>query len=181
MRGLHEHPHPHHRGRGGPWGDAWMREWGGPRRGGGGPRRMRRGDIRPLLLTALLDGPAHGYEIIHRLEERSSGVWRPSPGSVYPTLQLLADEGAVTATDVDAKRVYELTEAGRTEAEARKDEPTPWSGEAAQGERALAQAGRQLMGAFAQVLRAGNADQIERATAAIRQARQTLYQILSED
>lgn len=181
MRGLHEHPHSHHRGRGAPWGDPLVREWSGRRRGGGGPRRMRRGDIRPLLLIALLEGPAHGYEIIRRLEERSSGVWRPSPGSVYPTLQLLTDEGAVTATDVDAKRVYELTEAGRVEAEARKDEPTPWSGEAAQGEVALGDAIRQLMGAFSQVARTGNADQVERATAAIRQARQAIYQILAED
>ena len=62
---------------------------GGPPRGRGG--RMRRGDTRYALLSALTDGPGHGYELIQRLEERTGGRWKPSPGSVYPTLQLLAD------------------------------------------------------------------------------------------
>ena len=74
---------------------------------------MRRGDIRTALLTALTDGPAHGYEIIGRLEEKSGGMWRPSPGSVYPTLQLFEDEGLVRSEQRDGKRVYELTDAGR--------------------------------------------------------------------
>ena len=85
------------------------RRWGGWR---GGGRRMRRGDIRTALLTALEDGPAHGYELISRLEEKSDGMWRPSPGSVYPTLQLFEDEGLVRSEQRDGKRVYELTDAG---------------------------------------------------------------------
>ena len=164
------------------WGDPGFREWGGPfRRGGGGRRRIRRGDIRQLLLVALLDGPAHGYEIIRRLGERSNGLWRPSPGSVYPTLQLLADEGLVTSAEEETKRVYSLTDAGREEAEAHKDDPSPWSDEAAAEEVSVKLAAAQLMHAAMQVAAAGNADQVERAVGTLRKARQSLYQILAED
>jgi len=75
---------------------------------------MRRGDIRTAVLLALKDGPAHGYEVMRRLEERSGGIWRPSPGSVYPTLQMLEDEGLVTAEPHEGTRTYELTEIGRS-------------------------------------------------------------------
>ena len=112
-RGQHRHGDEF---RGGP-------PWGGPpvggRRGGwgGGGRRMRRGDTRQIVLRTLLDGPAHGYEIIRRLEERSAGLWRPSAGSIYPTLQLLEEQGLVTSRDDGGKRVYELTAEGRAEVE----------------------------------------------------------------
>ncbi|HEX2701076.1 MAG TPA: PadR family transcriptional regulator, partial [Acidimicrobiales bacterium] len=90
---------------------------GGP--GWGGGRRVRRGHIRTLLLASLVEGPGHGYEIIQRLEEKTSGMWRPSPGSVYPTLQLLEDEGLVRSEQRDGKRVYEITDEGRADAETR--------------------------------------------------------------
>src|SRR3954453_6514862 len=77
-------------------------------------RRMRRGDIRTAILAVLVEKPGHGYEIIQAVEERSGGGWRPSAGSIYPTLQLLEDEGLVTSSERDGKRVYEVTEAGRT-------------------------------------------------------------------
>src|SRR5262245_59324577 len=95
------------------------------RRGGG---RMRRGDIRTALLAALSEGPGHGYDIMQALEEKSGGAWRPSPGSVYPTLQLLEDEGLVRSFERDGKRIYEITDAGREEATRRVDEAggTPW-------------------------------------------------------
>src|SRR4051794_19550138 len=76
-------------------------------RGGG---RMRRGDIRTALLVVLEDGPGHGYELIQRLEAKSEGAWRPSPGSIYPTLQLLEDEGLVRSVEREGKRVYEVTD-----------------------------------------------------------------------
>src|SRR5262245_53094487 len=82
---------------------------GGPpwaRRGG----RMRRGDIRTSLLAILEEGPGHGYELIQRLEEKSDGAWRPSPGSVYPTLQMLEDEGLVRSVERDGRRIFGLTE-----------------------------------------------------------------------
>src|SRR5262245_53359556 len=99
---------------------ARMRDRGGPRRGHGygywREGRMRRGDIRTALLAVLAEAPGHGYEVMQRLEEKSGGAWRPSPGSVYPTLQQLQDEGLVTSTERDGKRIFELTDAGRAEA-----------------------------------------------------------------
>src|SRR5690349_7178259 len=88
--------------------------------GAGG--RVPKGNVRGLLLAALLDGPAHGYELMRRLEGRASGRWRPSPGSVYPLLQLLEDEGLVRGRASDGRsegrKVYELTEPGRAQADA---------------------------------------------------------------
>ena len=98
-------------GRGGPW-----REHG---HGGG---RRRRGDIRTAVLAALEESPAHGYEIIQRFEEKTAGMWRPSAGSIYPTLQLLEDEGLVRSYERDGKKVYELTDEGRAAAARRVEE-----------------------------------------------------------
>lgn len=77
--------------------------------------RARRGDARYILLDALRDGPKHGYEIIKALEERSSGQYIPSPGTVYPTLQYLEDQGLVRSTQEAERRVFQLTEAGSAE------------------------------------------------------------------
>src|SRR3954449_9238200 len=95
-----------HRHRGGGRGRHGGREtrWGGP--------RMRRGDIRTAVLAVLSEEPGHGYDVIQRLEDKTDGSWRPSPGSVYPMLQLLADEGLARSVERDGKRVYELTDAG---------------------------------------------------------------------
>jgi DNA-binding PadR family transcriptional regulator len=90
---------------------------GGHRPGfGHGPRRGRmfeRGDLKYVILDMLEDEPAHGYEIIRRLEERSRGFYSPSPGSVYPALQLFEDMGYVTSTQRDGKKVYAITDEGR--------------------------------------------------------------------
>lgn len=96
---------------------------GGGRPGGGGPGgRARRGEARHLLLDVLRDGPKHGYEIIKALEERSGGQYVPSPGTVYPTLQFLEDAGLIRAEQQNDRKVYELTDAGKTELEARTAE-----------------------------------------------------------
>jgi DNA-binding PadR family transcriptional regulator len=159
-------------------------EWGGGA-WRGGHRRMRRGDIRTALLVALGDGPAHGYELINRLEEKSDGAWRPSPGSVYPTLQLFEDEGLVKADERDGKRVFALTDAGRAAAAERVERhgATPWETEP-EGDtpnRALRKAAAQLFAAAKQVAQTSDAAQIERAATTIRAASKELYQILSED
>jgi DNA-binding PadR family transcriptional regulator len=95
---------------------------GGPRRGGGfgpwgfGPphrRRFERGDLKYVILDLLQERPRHGYDIIRALEERFHGLYSPSPGSVYPTLQLLEDQGLVTSSELDGKRVYTITDEGR--------------------------------------------------------------------
>lgn len=96
-------------------------EFGPPRRGerrGGGRARARRGDARTIILDALRDGPKHGYEVIKALEERSAGRYVPSPGTVYPTLQYLEDQGLVRSREEAERRVYQLTEAGQAELDA---------------------------------------------------------------
>lgn len=141
---------------------------------------MRRGDVRGVLLVALLDGPAHGYELIQRLDDRSGGRWRPSPGSVYPLLQMLADEGAVTVVEQDGKRVHELTEAGRLEAEAlaaRVDQP--WDAFARGSHAALRTAARDLRRVVEEVAQAGTPEVVERATQIVTTARKELYALLA--
>ena len=145
---------------------------------------MRRGDVRGEVLGALLDGPAHGYEVIRRLEEKSGGMWRPSPGSVYPTLQMLEDAGLVRATEQDGRRTYELSDEGRSAAEGAKGqgEGQAWGDSPEmKGRFAARDSLAQLHLAARQVAMSGSPEQLERATAVLRQARQSLYQILAED
>lgn len=158
-------------------------DFGGPPWGRG--VRMRRGDIRVLLLTALLDGPAHGYEIIRRLEARSGGTWRPSAGSVYPTLQLLEEEGMLTSeTDGTSqgggKRVYQLTDEGRQVAEGATDLPWDRPPGAAPSALAVREALSGVHAAARQVVAVGTPDQVERALGVLTEARQKLYQLLAE-
>src|SRR4051794_22557176 len=99
------------------------------RRGPGGPRgpRARRGDVRSALLVLLAEEPRNGYGLMQAIEERSGGAWRPSPGSVYPTLQQLEDEGLIRTTEADGQRLFELTDAGREQVAARPDDArAPW-------------------------------------------------------
>jgi DNA-binding PadR family transcriptional regulator len=154
--------------------------------GGGGRRRARRGDVRKLILVALHEGPANGYEIMQRLENRSGGMWRPSPGSVYPTLQLLEDEGLARSQAHDGARTYELTDAGQAEAAAVSADPSgraPWDrgSEADDGVRALRESAMQLAVAAKQLAHAGRPEQLERGIAIVRKARQDLYGLLAEE
>ena len=82
-----------------------------------GPRRRRRqwfesGDMKYVILKLLKDKPRHGYEVMKELQEQLHGCYSPSPGTVYPTLQWLEDEGLVRAKDLEGKKVYEVTDAG---------------------------------------------------------------------
>ena len=154
----------------------------GPERGGwGGGRRMRRGDIRRAILIALREEPAHGYEVMRRLEEMSGGLWQPSPGSIYPHLQMLEDEGMVRSSEKDGTKVYQLTEAGAAEAAA--DPRLPWEspGEGEGKVRTLRESMGQLMMAAKQLSGAGDLAHIDRAVEVIQKARKELYRILAED
>ena len=91
---------------------AAVEGFGGRGRGGGGRSQANRGDIRAAVLALLTEQPMHGYQIIQELAERTGGAWQPSAGSVYPSLQLLADEGLIAGTDNDGRKVFALT-AGR--------------------------------------------------------------------
>jgi DNA-binding PadR family transcriptional regulator len=146
---------------------------------------MRRGDIRTALLVVLDDGPGHGYDLIQRLEEKTDGGWRPSPGSVYPTLQMLEDEGLVRSTERDGKRTFERTEAGAAEAAERVQEAggTPWelAGRGGQTHGELRASMGQLAMAMKQVVAAGTDDQRTRAIEILKDARKRMYAILAED
>jgi DNA-binding PadR family transcriptional regulator len=166
---------PARNGRGRPGGG-----WGPPpaRRGGG--RRARRGDVRAAMLALLAERPMHGYEMIGELSDRTSGAWSPSPGSVYPTLQLLEEEGLVTAEEVDGKRRFSLTGEGRAQVEAAAG-PAPWErfadGPAEEAEvRAAVNA---LLPAVQQVMAVGSAAQQGRAAEVLVDARRRLYEILA--
>lgn len=156
--------------------------WGG--RGRGGPRgRARRGDVRASILALLKDRPVHGYEMIQEIAERSGGAWKPSPGSVYPTLQLLEDEGLITSETEGGKKLFSLTESGRTAAD--EGPEAPWE-EASRGVdwealSEIRQAGFGLMEAFGQVWKTGNKDQRDKALAVINGARKKLYLILADE
>lgn len=160
--------------------------FGGRVRGRGGPRgRARRGDVRASILALLKDGPMHGYEMIQEIAERSGGVWKPSPGSVYPTLQLLEDEGLITSESEGGKKRFSLTGSGRTEAEAGPE--APWEEAAGRGgaehesvQEARAAAGG-LAAAFQQVWAAGTDEQREKALTVVNDARKKLYLILAEE
>lgn len=155
--------------------------------------RMGRGDVRAAVLALLAEKPMHGYQIIREIEERSGGSWKPSAGSVYPTLQLLADEGLLTAEESNGRKTYALTEGGRAEAEAAG--PAPWESEAG-GDGAgstggggpagmmggpLPKAGFDLAQAAAQVRRTGTKEQIDQAVDVLDEARRKLYSILAQD
>jgi DNA-binding PadR family transcriptional regulator len=158
---------------------------GGPRgaRRRGGPGRGRRGDVRTAILVLLAERPMHGYEMIQQIAERSNGIWKPSPGSVYPTLQLLDDEGLITASETDgSKKLFELTDEGRAAAE--KVETPPWD-EIAQGADPghlnLRAAMGQLFGAVAQSAHTATSEQQQRIVEIINNARREVYGILGED
>ncbi|MCT9820360.1 PadR family transcriptional regulator [Microbacterium sp. W1N] len=145
--------------------------------------RMGRGDVRAAVLALLAEQPMHGYQIISEISERSHGFWKPSAGSVYPTLQLLADEGLIAATEAGGRKTYALTEAGRAVADESTGTP-PWesTGLSDSGRlSALPKAGVELAQVIAQVGRTGSAEQVEEAIGVLEDARRKLYSILAQD
>jgi len=158
---------------------------GGHAHGFGGPggQRARRGDVRAAVLRLLSEQPMHGYQIIQELSARSDGAWSPSAGSVYPTLQMLADEDLVTAEETGGKKVFSLTEAGVAAVAEMADQPAPWEEPAAGGayNSAYREAAGRLMQAMWQIGTSGSAEQTSAAIDVITEARKKLYAILAED
>jgi DNA-binding PadR family transcriptional regulator len=165
---------------------------GGPGPGGGfgppfGPRgrRAARGDVRAAVLLLLDEEPRNGYALMQEIEERSEGVWRPSPGSIYPALAQLEDEGLVQATKEGSGRVFELTDAGREHVESKRDElGEPWkavSGGFPKEAGELRDLVMQLGAAAMQVVQAGTTEQRRKAVEHLTEARRGLYRILAED
>ena len=194
--GRCRHGHGHGQGPGGECGPARFRFGGRGEggRGGGSGRghgphgfgpgfgrgpwsRAKRGDIRAAILMALADEPMHGYQIMQKFEERTGGAWRPSPGSVYPTLQLLEDQGLVEGAESEGRRVFSLTEAGKTEAGSLKEKhgDSPW-GEGGETDPRLSLAAGVLLrsaGRSSRSPRTGTPDDVQKAIEILRDARKT--------
>ena len=163
------HGHRHGRGPG----------WTGRGRG----RRRGRGDVRAAVLALLAERPMHGYEMIQELDARTGGIWRPSPGSVYPTLSMLEDEGLVVSDSSQGRKRFSLTDEGRTAAEEAAATP-PWA-EFTDDTVAAAQDVRQAAGgilsALAEVGFAGTPQQRAEALEVLKDTKRRLYAILARE
>jgi DNA-binding PadR family transcriptional regulator len=147
--------------------------------------RARRGDVRTAVLRLLAEAPMHGYQIIQELSARSEGTWTPSAGSVYPTLQQLADEGLIIAEETSGKKVFSLTDAGTEAVAALADQPAPWEDSSAGAGPSVAGGYREAATRLAQVMwqigTTGSEEQVSKATEIITEARKKLYAMLAED
>lgn len=174
-----------HDGQGGHGGPSHggRRGHGGPGFGPRGRRGRSRGDVRAAVLLLLDEQPRHGYELIQEIAERSGGAWNPSPGSVYPTLQALEDEGLLTIEKVEGRRTASLTDAGRTHVQEQRDSlGTPWSTPEGDGSRhELRREAMALKDATMQVGRVGSTAQQAAAVTLLSDARKALYRLLAED
>ena len=172
-------------GGGGPGGGPGGGWWGALF--GGGGRRQRRGNVRFAILTLLGEGPHNGYQMMQAIEQRSHGTWRPSSGSIYPTLQQLEDEGLIAASDKGQSRTFALTDAGRAYVKEHADEleadwdlgddANPWSGDPRVEMMAMFKG---VALAAMQVAQTGTPKQIEEAKRQLTEMRRALYRILAE-
>lgn len=158
---------------------------GGPGRPRGRRRGGRGGDVRAAALLLLAEEPQHGYQLIQEIGERSEGAWTPSPGSIYPVLQQLEDEGLISFERVDGRKTATLTPDGTAYVDEHRTElGTPWkavAGGERHGEmRELAQNLKGLVDAWKQVAQAGTPEQRAKATQVVDDARKALYQILAD-
>jgi DNA-binding PadR family transcriptional regulator len=146
---------------------------------------MRRGDVRAATLLLLEEQPLNGYGLMQEIEQRSGGAWRPSPGSVYPALAQLEDEGLVKAEEADGRKQYALTDEGRTYVtENRERLGEPWADAGQQvGEERLELRGQlwQLRAAVMQVGTAGTDAQVAQTRQILADARKAIYRLLAED
>ncbi|QYN26323.1 PadR family transcriptional regulator [Amycolatopsis sp. DSM 110486] len=171
---------------GGPGGPrAWFgdgRQWGG--RGSRGPARP----VRPAVLALLAEGPMHGYQLMQEIRRRSNEEWRPSPGSIYPILQQLEDEGLVRSAEEGGRRVAHLTEAGREHVAGREEEfAALWASHAPEDDpaadrfAALHKQLGDLWAAAGQVAYTGTDSQAADMRKILADARRRLYALLAED
>jgi DNA-binding PadR family transcriptional regulator len=147
--------------------------------------KARRGDVRTAVLLLLAEEPRNGYQLMQEMEERSEGVWRPSPGSVYPTLQQLEDEGLISSAERDGRRVFELPDEGRaTLAKRPADAGAPWeqiAGGVSDQTLELGSLLRQIAMAAMQVVQAGSESQLVEARQILEESRKALYRVLAGD
>jgi DNA-binding PadR family transcriptional regulator len=195
-RGRSHGRHPFGPGWGGPAGGPppWVAQmfgpqWAGhagPRGGGRGRARVRRGDVRAAILDVLANSPEplNGYQVIQQIAERSNGAWKPSPGSVYPTIAQLQDEELIEDAP-EGRKTLRLTAAGREHVEANAERlATMWAAfddDAEDGEtNDLRQVIGQTVGAIIQVASTGTPDQRDKAVDILADTRRRLYGLLAE-
>lgn len=152
---------------------------------GGGPRmRSRRGDVRAAILLLLDEEPMHGYQLIHQIEDRSNGDWKPSPGSIYPAIAALEDEGLILIDQVDGRKTARLTAEGVDYVRANRTTfGVPWNvagDDVGETVRDLRQLIRLLNTAAGQVAAVGSTDQLAQAARILGDARKALYRLLAE-
>jgi len=185
-------PHPHH-----PGPDGFPFEWGrgmrenligavrrGRRHGHGGFGQSERGSVKYDVLAVLADGPRHGYEIMLAIEERRG--FRPSPGSIYPALQMLDDGDFVSSREVDGKRIYSITEAGSALLQTYRESPRGAEdcSEPTAGAELMMRGMRTLHGlkdAVKQIARSGDTELIGRGVEILDRARRELYTLLAQE
>ena len=202
----------HGRSRGGDWGGPWGGWQGGPQRRSGTPPwlsglfglvgeetprgpRVRRGDVRVAILAVLADEPLNGYQIIQQIADRTDGGWRPSPGSVYPTISQLEDEGLIESDDERGRRTLRLSEAGRDYLATHEDEVAgvfaPFEGERRRHRERERREGEpdftslkpelgRVMNAVWQIITTGTDEQCRAAIGVLVEARRGLYGILAD-
>jgi len=149
---------------------------------GRGRGRRRRGDVRTALLMLLAEEPRNGYQLMQEIEERSGGNWRPSPGSVYPVLSQLEDEGLIRAVERDGTKLFEITDPGREHVADRDDPTPPWESE--DDVPPVGNLKSQIKAvnvAAAQLMHVGDESQIQKAVETLVETRRSLYRILAED
>ncbi|MGA7097149.1 MAG: PadR family transcriptional regulator [Acidimicrobiia bacterium] len=149
----------------------------------GGRAKVGRGDVRLAILHLLTEEPMHGYQIMQEIKERSNGIWQPSPGAIYPTLQQLEDEGLVRAEEDEGKKVYRLTDEGMAAA-GEAEGTAPWErfeSHAHDDLVDLRDVAFQVGAAVMQVARAGSKDQVGKAKEILEEAKSKIYQLLADD
>ncbi|MEO8261258.1 MAG: PadR family transcriptional regulator [Pseudolysinimonas sp.] len=168
----------------GGFGPGFGGPWFGPGRGHGGPGgRARKGDVRSVILILLADGPSNGYGLIKAIQTKTAGLWRPSPGSVYPTLQQLVDEGLIASTGDGPRPEFELTDEGKAYVEENRETlAAAWTASSnswhEHGE--LIEAAAKLAGVVKQVAQVGTAEQRTAAATKLDDLRRELYRMLGE-
>lgn len=185
---FHHDPSGHDHGHGFPGGGGFRGGRGfGPRFDGGfgprGPRRASKGDIRLAILSLLAEGPSNGYGLIKAIVEKTGGAWRPSPGSVYPTLQQLVDEELIVSKGDGRKTEFELTDAGRSHVEEHAaDFEKAWDATPGQSDAAVAffESVGKLMGVVHQFRSAATDAQRAAAVEKLDETRRALYLILAD-
>ncbi|MBK8459571.1 MAG: helix-turn-helix transcriptional regulator [Micropruina sp.] len=158
----------------------------GPGRGGRGRGRARRGDVRHALLALLTEGSANGYQLIQALNQKTNGLWKPSPGAVYPALSQLEDELLIEAFDNVGQRAFRLTHAGQDAAA--EINPKPWevlnadsAPEHPEATSGLWKEFRSLAMASQELTRSGSRSQQEQAAKVLAETRRRLYALLASD